>query len=182
MKLLRTIFILAVLALVPALAACSGGATGANASGSAKAVPAPGHPAPAISLTSLQGQTVTLASLKGHPVLINFFATWCPYCKAEMGYLQTVYHNAAFQKAGLKLYEIDVQESAGTVQQFMTTHNLDMPVLLDTEAATAEAYNVNGMPTSFFINSNGIIQKVKVGAYGDVNALENDVQALINSQ
>jgi len=184
MKLLRTVVIPTVLVLVlaPALAACSGGGGGTQvtSANSGNALPAPGRTAPSINLTTTDGTTVALAELRGQPVLVNFFATWCGPCRSEMGYLQSVYNDAAFKQAGLKLLEVNIQEDAATVQQFLAANGLTFPVLLDSNAVAARAYNVNGIPASFFIDKNGIIQKVKIGAYADLDALERDVQALIN--
>jgi thiol-disulfide isomerase/thioredoxin len=183
MKLLRTIFFLAVLALIPALAACSGGNNATAATSNGAPLPAPGRVAPGISLTSLQGQAVTLAGFRGQPVLVNFFATWCGPCRSEMGYLQSVDGNAAFKQAGFTLLEVNIQEDAGTVRKFLQDNGLDFSgLLLDTNAVAARAYNVDGIPASFFIDRNGILQKVKVGAYANLSALERDVQALIDSQ
>jgi peroxiredoxin len=180
MKLLRTMFLLAVLVLVPALAACADGGTEVTAATNNAALPAPGRMAPEISLASLQGQAMTLSGLRGQPVLVNFFATWCGPCRSEMGYLQSVHEDAAFQQAGFKLLEVNIQEDAATVQKFLADTGLDLTVLLDTDAIAARAYNVSGIPASFFIDRNGIIQKVKIGAYASLDALERDVQALIS--
>jgi len=198
MKLLKTMFLLVVLvlALAPALAACAPSNTiildGSTPAGTPKftltgtavnsaPLPAPGRTAPAISLSSLQGQTVKLSDFLGKPVLVNFFATWCGPCRSEMGYLQAIDRNAEFQQAGFTLLEVNIQEDAGTVQKFLQDNGLNFSsLLLDTDAVAARAYNVSGIPASFFIDGNGIIQKVKIGAYADQNSLERDVRALIS--
>ena len=165
------------LLIAPVLVGCS--SQPGSASGP---LPAPGRAAPEIELTTLDGQTIALSDLYGQPVLVNFFATWCGPCREEMPYLQAVEDNQAYRDAGFRLLEVNIQENPATVRKFMTENNLDMTVLLDSDVAAARAYNVDGIPASFFIDRNGIIQKVKIGAYASLGALERDVQSLIGSQ
>jgi len=177
MKRLLYILPLVLLLLAPVLAGCSS-PVGVGSG----PLPAPGRAAPEIELTSLDGETIALSDLYGQPVLLNFFATWCGPCKSEMPYLQAVEDNQAYGDAGFRLLEVNIQESPATVRQFMANNNLDMTVLLDTGVNAARAYNVDGIPASFFIDRSGIIQKVKIGAYANLDALERDVQSLIDSQ
>jgi cytochrome c biogenesis protein CcmG/thiol:disulfide interchange protein DsbE len=182
MKLKRyLLLLLAVPALALPLAACSGGAMNGTGGNPALA-PAPGRTAPNISLTSLDGATVALASLRGQPVLLNFWASWCGPCRSEMDYLQAVNDAPEFQAAGFTLIEVNMQEDAATVRDYLAENGLDLTVLLDSRATAARAYNVNGIPASFFIDGNGIIKMVKIGAYRDLNSLQRDVRSLIGSQ
>lgn len=136
----------------------------APAEGSAGLAPAPvkGHPAPEIVLTSTTGETVRLSDFKGQPVLLNFWATWCPPCRAETPDLQ-----ATHRELGDKLVIIGVNMTAqdnGDIPAFLTEFGVTYPVLLDEEGVAARDYNVLGLPTSVFIDRNGIINEVFTGA------------------
>ena len=127
--------------------------------------PAPeiGKLAPDFELDTLDGQTLVLNQLKGKPVLLNFWATWCGPCIHEMPFLQQVYED--WPEETLVLLAINIQESSSDVSQFMQSQGLSFTVLLDSQAAVAQQYNVMGIPSTFFIDSDGVIQDIKIGSF-----------------
>ncbi|MFH1032723.1 MAG: redoxin domain-containing protein [Chloroflexota bacterium] len=129
-----------------------------------------GNLAPDFQLQSLDGNTVSLSGLRGKPVLLNFWATWCPPCRKEMPYLQQIYND--WTSKGLVLLEIDVGETPATVNEFMKNNNLSMPVLLDVQKEVTRKYGIGAIPTTFFIDIDGIIQERVEGAFPNKLAIE----------
>jgi peroxiredoxin len=143
----------------------------AIASCSSNSAPAPAQPlqegvlAPDFQLQSLDGQAISLSSLQGRPVLLNFWATWCGPCQVEMPYIQEVSEDKDWVDQGLVILGINIGEESSDVEKFMEDNSLFFPVLLDTDATVAKAYNVRGIPTTFFIDKNGIIKDMKIGTF-----------------
>jgi cytochrome c biogenesis protein CcmG, thiol:disulfide interchange protein DsbE len=147
------------LALVAAcaLAACSrGDGTDSNASQTAQS----GRPAPGWTEPSLPGPTLSLASLRGKAVYLNFFATWCPPCNEEAPAIDALAR--AYAKRGLEVVGVDVLENARKAAAFRSAHHLSYPVVVDTGTLRAE-YDVNGLPVHVFVDRSGIVQKIVVG-------------------
>ena len=157
-----------ILTLGMLLAGCAGG-TSQN--------PWIGKPAPDFQLSTPDGQPVSLSHLKGKPVLINFWATWCGPCRMEMPYLQQVYDE--WRGKGLVLLAINIGESPSQVAEFMQSQGLSLPVLLDGEENIAVMYNVRAIPTTFFIDGDGIIQDMKVGAFQNKAEIESSLSKLV---
>jgi cytochrome c biogenesis protein CcmG, thiol:disulfide interchange protein DsbE len=129
-------------------------------------------------LTSLDGKVVLLSGLRGKPVLLNFWATWCPPCKAEMPLLQQIYDKYTAQ--GLVLLEVDVGETASVVKSYLASNNLSLPVVLDTDRkVTLSSYGVASIPTSFFIDKNGVIQQKFIGAYTSLEQIETQLKKIM---
>ncbi len=126
------------------------------------AAPVSGAPAPEFGLRDLAGNLVTLADAKGHPLLINFWATWCLPCRDEMPAIETRYQ--AHKDQGLLVYAIDFDEPARDVEDFVKAFNLSFQVLLDPGGKVNDLYKIIGYPTSFFVDADGVIQVVHVGA------------------
>lgn len=128
-------------------------------------IPAPrqGFLAPNFSLQDLQGETITLSELRGRPVLINLWATWCPPCRAEMPDMQIVYE--AYRERGLVILAINAtyQDSASAAASFVDEYGLTFPILMDTSGETSRKYQMRALPTSFFVDGEGIIRDVVVG-------------------
>jgi len=141
-----------------------------------------GNQAPDFQLQSLDGQTVSLGNLRGKPVLINFWQTRCPYCVAEMPYIQEIYEEWSDQ--GLEVLAINTGESSSKAEEFMQSNNLSFTVLLDADLLIALRYDVVRynklyIPTTFFIDKDGIIQDKVIGAFQNKTQIENRLSKII---
>jgi len=151
---------------------------GAVATSCPHEAPAPevGKQAPDFELNTLDGQTVALSQLKGQPVLLNFWATWCGPCTHEMPFLQQVYQD--WHEEELVLLAVNVGESSSQVSQFMQSEGFSFTVLLDSSGNTAQQYNIVGIPTTFFIDSKGVIREIKIGYFqsrADIEAILSEI-------
>lgn len=127
------------------------------------AVPAPqaGHPAPALTLRTLDGSTVSLASLRGKTVLINFWATWCKPCRSEMPRLAGWYRQ--LRGSGLVVLGVDQQEDRTAVAAFTRKLHIPYPIVLDGSGDVSARYDVAFLPTSLLIDPEGVVSSVKQG-------------------
>jgi thiol-disulfide isomerase/thioredoxin len=119
-----------------------------------------GHPAPDFTLTRLDGGELSLSDLKGTPVIVNFWATWCGPCRAEIPALE-----AAQQRLGddAIILGVNVQEDPARVLDFAAELNMTYPIVLDETAATSQLYQVRAFPTTYFIDARGVIVDVYTG-------------------
>jgi len=126
-------------------------------------IPQKGFYAPDLLLQNLSGQEISFRDFQGQAIILNFWATWCPPCKAEMPDLQKVY--LQFQGRGLVVIGINRtdQENYSEVPDFIQANEITFPVLLDPTGEIAKKYNVSALPTTFFIQPDGIINKVIIG-------------------
>jgi len=134
-----------------------------EASRDAKALPRAGFYAPDFTLQTLGGDTITLSDLRGQAVIINLWASWCPPCKAEMPALQRVYEE--YSSAGMTILAVNAtnQDDLNAADQFVQENGLSFPVLLDTDGRVSRSYELRSLPTTFFVDPDGIIQEVVVG-------------------
>ncbi|GMO39906.1 MAG: hypothetical protein Ta2B_19700 [Termitinemataceae bacterium] len=101
------------------------------------------------------GQSVTLSSLKGKVIFLNFWATWCPPCRAEMPSMEKLYQR--FKDKGLEFIAVDISESSSDVQKFLNENKLTFPVALDSDHKVSDAYGIRYIPTTFIIDRSGKI-------------------------
>jgi len=120
--------------------------------------PVVGSPAPDFTLATLQGEPVRLSELRGQPVLLNFWATWCGPCRQEMPTIQ-----ARYNQGGFAVLAVDFAESRQQVQGFLDEIQVDLPVALDSDGSVQELYRVRGYPSTFFIDAQGIIRFFHIG-------------------
>ena len=140
-------------------------------------VPQVGKLAPDFQLPNLEGQYISLSDFRGEPVLVNFWASWCPYCRYEMPFIQEVYEE--WSASGLVVLAINKGESLSTVEDFMQSYNLSFPALLDINQDVALEYSIRSIPTTFFIDKDGIIQAIKVGPFLSKAEIENSLSKII---
>lgn len=119
--------------------------------------PAVGHPAPALTLTDLSGRTVSLADFRGQAVFLNFWASWCGPCRAEMPEIQRL---AASLPAGTAVLTVNLtarEASPSAPLAYLTEHGYSFPVLLDPADDAGARFQVASMPTSLFISPEGVV-------------------------
>jgi peroxiredoxin len=139
------------------------------------AEPAAGHPAPDFTLATLDGAEFKLSELRGTPVVLNFWATWCGPCQRELPAMQA----AAERYDGLVVIAgVDQGEDADTVQAYVDKLQLTFPIPMDTEQDVGQRYNIKGLPTTFFIDGEGIIRRVWAGEMNSITLAENIAQIL----
>ena len=139
-----------------------------------------GYPAdtrpPGFSATTADGHPLLLESLRGRVILLNFWATWCLECRAELPKLEQLHRHYA--PRGLTVLAVNFQEESGTVRQYARELALSMPLLLDLSGAIRQSYGVIGLPTSFLIGRDGRAVARAVGPRDWANA---EARALIES-
>ena len=121
-----------------------------------------GEPAPDFALPALTGDTVHLAGLRGHPVILNFWASWCPPCRVELPDLVTAY--GAHRGDGLRIIAVNGDdERPSLIREFTGRMGLPFPILLDRKARVTDRYRVVGLPTTVFIDTGGIVRALHPG-------------------
>lgn len=120
------------------------------------------QPAPAIDLRTDSGQTVSLATYLGRPVIVNFWASWCIPCKQEFPLF--VAAMTRHQAAGLQILGVVYKDSAANARAFMTAQGATWPALLDPKGTAAAAYKVAAVPQSYFIDRQGVVRWVSFGS------------------
>ncbi|MEE9191149.1 MAG: TlpA disulfide reductase family protein [Candidatus Aerophobetes bacterium] len=113
-------------------------------------------------LKTLKGETVSLEDYRGRLIFLNFWATWCGPCRAEMPSMQRLWEE--FKEEDFVILAINIQEESKLVSSFMNERGLSFPVLLDEKGKVARTYGVRGIPTTFFLNPEGEIIGKAVGA------------------
>lgn len=125
--------------------------------------PQVGYLAPDFALPDLEGRTVVLSNFRGKKaVFLNFWATWCPPCRAEMPTMEEAYQE--YKGKGLEILAVSIDTgSKETVQAFMEELNLTFPALLDPDMAVIQMYRIAGIPGTVLIDRQGVIRAVEIG-------------------
>ena len=138
-----------------------------------------GQRAPDFTLPTLDGEPFTLseALADGSPVVLNFWATWCAPCERELPALQSTaaHYGERAQVVGVNLDQV---ETAEYVERYVDERGLTFTIPLDPQQETAQAYNIIGMPTTFFIDGSGVIQQVWPGEMNRITLVEN-IEAML---
>jgi thiol-disulfide isomerase/thioredoxin len=112
-----------------------------------------GKAAPELGLTDLGGKTWNLAALKGQPVMLNFWATWCEPCRAEMPSLELL--ATRHERAGLVVLAVNYKEAVPAIRRYLDARPLLLPILLDSDGAAATAWTPRVFPTTVLIDRHG---------------------------
>ena len=123
-----------------------------------------GNLAPDFQLQTLAGEELSLSVFKGKKVILNFWASWCPPCKAEMPHIQKFYLDRQNEQVEILAVNLTTQEkSANFIRKFAESYQLTFPILLDSDGRLGKIYQVFTIPSSYIIDSEGIIRKKIVG-------------------
>ncbi|AZO93894.1 TlpA disulfide reductase family protein [Halocella sp. SP3-1] len=127
-----------------------------------------GEKAPDFTLPLINNEEISLSDLRGKKVFLNFWATWCPPCQIEMPAIQKLNDHHDF----IEILAVDLRENRDTVSEYLMKNSYNFRVALDTSAEIGNKYLVRGIPTSYFIDENGVIMNKHTGALSYQKMLE----------
>lgn len=131
--------------------------------------------APDFKLKDINGKEVSLSDFKGKKVFLNFWASWCPPCKAEMPDIEKLYQET--KNTDLVILGVDLGENKQVVKSFITSKHYNYEFLLDTNQEAADEYNISAIPSSFFIDKDGNIIAAHTG-YMDIAQMKSYIEKL----
>jgi len=140
-----------------------------------------GTVAPEIGLKDLSGRGVSIASLKGKVVLVDFWASWCAPCREELPVLESLYKK--YRARGFEIVGVNLDNSTDNVQRFLSATRLSFRVVHDRGRTVADRYAPAKMPSSFLIDHKGVIRHVHAGfRAADRGTLEQQISALLSAR
>ena len=137
-----------------------------------------GNLAPDFTLQTFDGRAVTLGDYTaggGTPVVLNFWATWCPPCRVEMPYFENV---SNLYDGEVAILGLNQAESAAIISDYARDHGLTYPLLVDEDMRVNNLYGVLNLPTTIFIDKNGVVREVLIGTISQA-VLEDRVEGLL---
>jgi cytochrome c biogenesis protein CcmG/thiol:disulfide interchange protein DsbE len=138
--------------------------------GMQNSAPSVGAAAIAFDLKSMDGSSVGLASFRGKPLMMNFFASWCDPCREEMPMINELAGKAS--KDGYAVLGIAVEDTRAAILQYAQEAKLVFPIALDLNSTVKRAYRIFGPPATFFIDGQGTIRDVVIGPITSERARE----------
>ena len=141
--------------------------------------PREGFLAPNFTLDTLDGNKVALSDLRGKIVVVNIWATWCLPCRAETPALEKSYEQ--YKDSGVVILGVNLtnQDSLSDVTSFVKEYKLTYPILLDQDGRVGYLYQIEGLPSTFFINRNGVTRTVVVGGPMSETFIRSKIEALL---
>ena len=130
---------------------------------SAPPSPRIGFAAPDFTLDTLDGGTVTLSELRGRAVLLNFWASWCLPCRTEMPAIERVHQRLNDQGLAVIGLNVTSQDTEAAARAFAQEYGLTFPIALDREGRASAQYDLMGLPSTYFIDRDGVVREVIVG-------------------
>lgn len=131
--------------------------------------------APDFTLADMDGRVVRMSDQRGKKVLINFWTTWCTYCREEMPLLQKFYEQNRDKKWQVLTVNITSSEKGvSAVRSYLKANNYTFPVLLDEKGSVSALYGIRSIPASFILNEKGEIIKTKVGPFTEKEIADLD--------
>ena len=144
-------------------------------------IPSPreGFLAPDFTLDTIDGGQITLSDLRGQVVVVNLWTSWCPPCRAEMPAINSVYQ--ANKAQGLEVLAVNVtnQDSAEAAAAFAQEFGLTFPILLDRDGAVSRRYLLQALPTTYFIDRQGVIRAVVPGGPMSETLIQSKIADLL---
>lgn len=144
--------------------------------------PKEGFTAPDFTLDLLDGGQLTLSDLRGHPVVLNLWASWCLPCRSEMPAIEKVFQQ--YKDEGLIVIGMNrtAQDSQSNALAFVQELGLTFPIVLDRDGSVSTRYQLLGLPSTFFIDQSGIIRSVIVGGPVSEATIQSNVEDLLQKK
>jgi len=137
-----------------------------------------GFTAPDFTLSTLDGQSISLSSLRGKNVMLNYWTTWCIPCKEEMPVLDQIQRDYVGRNLVILAINGISQDSLEDVKKAVVDWQLTLPVILDEGNVVYEAYQALFLPTSFFIDEIGVIREIQLGS-SSAQVLKSKIESLL---
>ncbi len=135
-------------------------------------------PAPDFTLKSRDGKEVSLSSLKGQVVMINFWATWCGPCRQEMPKLEAIYER--YNNLGFTLLGVNVEDNPSGAAKFLKDTPVSFPILFDPKSTASKLYHVEAMPSTVLVGRDGTMRFIHHGyKAGYENDYQDQIRALL---
>ena len=134
------------------------------------------RPAPDFSLTTFEGDTISLADLRGKPVVINFWASWCPPCRIEAALIERTWR--AYKDRGVVFLGINIQDRKEDALSYLREFKITYPNGPDPSGEIAIDYGVSGLPVTFFIDRKGEVVRRWVGAI-ETSVLNSSIEEIM---
>jgi len=119
-------------------------------------------PAPELTLTAFEGDEISLSQYVGQPIVINFWASWCPPCRAEASSFERVWRD--YRDRGVMFLGVDIQDTEENANAFLNEYGVTYPNGMDPDGRATVDYGVVGLPVTFFVNKQGIVERRWVGS------------------
>jgi peroxiredoxin len=135
-----------------------------------------GDRAPDFTLPTIDGKETSLSQFRGKIVMVNFWETTCSACAGEMPDIQAIFDT--WSSDNLEILAVNHGEREAFVQSFIDSKGLTFPVLVDSDQAISNVYQVSTIPTTFFIDADGIIKRIKSGRFTSQSEIETILKSL----
>jgi peroxiredoxin len=134
-----------------------------------------GDLAPDFTLKTTENRDIKLSDYRGKNIILNFWASWCGPCRLEMPALQAIHEN--WSKADVVVLAVNVQDGFDNARLYAKTNGLTFTIPVDLPGKVAEQYGARGLPTSFIIDSDGVIKSIKIGPFINTEEIEERMAA-----
>ncbi|MDK7664784.1 TlpA disulfide reductase family protein [Cytobacillus oceanisediminis] len=137
-----------------------------------------GNLAPDFELTDMEGNPVKLSDYRGKAVLLNFWASWCPPCRAEMPHMEKLYNKYKDENFDILAVNLtNTEKNSGDAEKFVKELRLTFTIPMDVKGEAGSDYNIMAYPTSYFIDSDGVIREKVLGALNE-EYMEKEIKKL----
>jgi peroxiredoxin len=130
--------------------------------------------APAFTLQTIDGTFVNLSDFSGRPVMLTFWQIHCPACQAQMPFTQALYDK--WSSDSLVILTINIGDRVPDVEDYINSRRITYPILLDPQGGTAQSYGIIGVPTTYFIDGQGLLKASQIGAFQSENSMERAIK------
>jgi len=137
-----------------------------------------GNRAPDFTLQTIGGKSVTLSSLRGQPVVLNFWRIACPACVYELPFFEEVYKGISQQAVKPQIYTINLMDYEEHVNNLLNEYHYTFPIIMDFKGEAMYAYGLRSIPMTFFIDADGIIRRIQTGRFENADELREIINSL----
>ena len=130
-----------------------------------------GFTAPDFTLQTVDGQQVSLSDYRGKPVILNFWASWCGPCRYEVPAFKSFYDK--YGNEGVSILAVNTQDNPDSALAYAKSDGLKFTIPVDPRGQVSSLYNVRGLPTTYFIDKDGIITSIKIGPFLFMEEIED---------